>query len=614
MHDADLAWKRFKEKESELVAMSKDAKTNESDTRFKMIDEIFTYILGWEKQYIETEYSVGDTLEDNSHKKLFADYLLSSNYNNIIVEAKRTGVFFEIPDSTSRKYSIDGVISQNQNNRKFIQQLKGYMTKLGIPFGVLTNGYQFLVLKSPHPMLEKHIYVFRDIMDVRNNFSFFWNLFNPGSNGVEYLEQELRKKEEIRSKPSFRRSIHEELVKKYAQTGVGSIRWVTEKHINRYFGDITGEENKHLLEKCYCDPSGRFTGFSNSLKNELLPPMLSSIQRVTIRNLLGESSNIGDQYVESLKSEEGNVFVLVGGVGAGKSTFVRYFYEHQLEDNVKQNLVWIVIDFLKYEKNVEQLEQYIDNTILDTLRNNYKKYDLFSWEKTEQIYEDLIKEVESGMPPSLRNNQVTRDTKVYERIEQAKENQEEHLVRVFKFLKSKGIRPCFVFDNVDQKPIDWQSKALLVATKKARSYKAIVITAIRVENFFQLKNSSVFDAIEPIVFRIEPPGVKELLEKRIMALAEYPQQAFFIEHKGISIKIPLDKFVLVLSNTLKSKKNGKNVEMLLENLSADNMRRALQLFKRFIQSGHTKLNELFTQYKKSKAFQLITTMYLKVWL
>jgi ABC-type oligopeptide transport system ATPase subunit len=602
--DIEESFRRFTAQKGNLEQIT-STQINEAATRFQVLDELLVGVLGWERKNIDVEYSVGTNNEDEAHKKLFADYLMHSTNNKFLVEAKRTGRYFELPNTSIRKYSSDGVLKSSFDNAKFIDQCHTYMTNLGIPFCVLTNGKQFVVIRQKVFANVKDVIVFRNYDEIEKFFIVFWNLLSPLSVGWEYLDSQLSIPDEVRQRPEMEKKPLEAYIRKHEQVQTGNIRTVTEKYIGRFFGDLTQESQKALLRDCYCDPSGRFTTFADGLKNEILPQKLSAIQKVTIKNYYGEKGNFEEQYVGELKDEVGTVFVLVGGVGAGKSTFVKHFYDFQLTEQTRGQIVWVNIDLLQYNGPIEEVNVFITHKIEEALKTNYKHLSLDNWEILKEIYADLVEETLAGMPPFLKEREGFAEEELWKQISAEKSRKEVHLAKVLKYLRSThNIRACLVFDNVDQKAAVWQESVLLISIDRAKQYGAVIITSLRLENYFVLKETPVFDAIEPNVFRIEPPGVKELLKKRIEALSKYPQENFKVEvPPNFTFSVPLEKFVRVLDNTLTAQ-DGRMVEVLLENLSSGNMRRALKLFRTFIQSGNTKLYELIRTFKKVESVKV----------
>ena len=80
----------------EIVKLATSVDFNEADTRFQIIDRLLREVLGWPTQAFRMEHS---TIEG------FADYhLLRPNGKPaLIVEAKRTGVYFDLPANFNHK-------------------------------------------------------------------------------------------------------------------------------------------------------------------------------------------------------------------------------------------------------------------------------------------------------------------------------------------------------------------------------------------------------------------------------------------------------------------------------------------------------------------------------
>lgn len=114
---------------------------SEADTRCKIIDKILIDCLGWSENNL--------TREDKNFVG-FTDYILKINdIPYLIIEAKKTGVYFEIPnDYNKRRYKITGIISTIKNLNEAINQIRNYCINTGIRFAVITNGYQYIVFSA----------------------------------------------------------------------------------------------------------------------------------------------------------------------------------------------------------------------------------------------------------------------------------------------------------------------------------------------------------------------------------------------------------------------------------------------------------------------------------
>lgn len=565
---------------------------NEATTRFRIIDDLFIGVLGWPKNLLEVECEIGETADDNRHKSIYADYMAVSNYNQFIIEAKRSGSYFNIPQGRGRVYKSSGSI-YNSENKAFIDQAKKYMLKFGTPFCVLTNGYQFIIIRRPAPNLERDTIVFRDLKDIELHFSLFWSILNPHADGPSILDNALKNTGQIRQAPPFNRRISEKIknTEKYSLAKHSAIVAI-EVHLNRFFGELVSKSQLDLLKQCYCDPSGSYKDFAGVIKKRLEPQPITAITPLGGKDFLTKS-NFEKQYIENLKTNPGAVYVLLGEVGAGKSTFLEHFYNFELSDFDRNKIIWIRIDFLKYNKSLDHLDDFISDEIIDRIESTeYGYLALNEWETLEKIYEKEVLKFKAGIPPSLRNNLEFTEMQIYTHIQQYHQQKEFRLKKTLEYIKSvKALNVCFVFDNIDQKPFDEQKEVLLMAHQRADSYGSTVITAMRYQSYNMIKNKAPFDALQTYEYRIQPPSVKNILDKRFEALQKYPQTHYIYEHGTKTVKIPIVKFVKILKNTFEKDPDAK-VERLFESLSNGNIRKLLKLFRAMVTSGNTRLHEL----------------------
>lgn len=565
---------------------------NEATTRFRIIDYIFIEILGWPKNLLEVECEIGDKEEDTKHKTLYADYIASSDYNHFIIEAKRSGSYFNIPEGKGRVYKSTGTI-YNLENKSYIDQAKKYMRKFGTPYCVLTNGYQFIIIRRPAPNQERDTIVFRDLSDIELHFSLFWNILNPHADGPSIIDTALKAPGQVRQAPSFNKRVSEKIknTEKYSLSKHQAIVAI-ESHLNRFFGELVSKSQIDLLKDCYCDPTGSYKDFAGVIRKRLEPQPITAITPLSGKDFLTKS-NFEKKYIENLQTNPGAVYVLLGEVGAGKSTFLEHFYNFELSESDRSKIIWIRIDFLKYNKSLEHLDDFISDEIIERIESvEYEDLKLNEWETIEKIYDKEILKFKAGIPPRLKDNAEFIEMEVYKHVQEYHQQKEYRLKKTLEYIKNeKSLNVCFVFDNIDQKPFDEQKEVLLMAHQRADSYGSTVITAMRFQSYNMIKNKAPYDALQTYEYRIQPPSVKNILDKRFEALQKYPQTHYIYEHGNKTVKIPVTKFVKILRNTF-DKDPEEKVERLFESLSNGNIRRLLKLFRAMVTSGNTRLHEL----------------------
>ncbi|MGR5906723.1 hypothetical protein ACT7DL_00650 [Bacillus paranthracis] len=246
---------------------------------------------------------------------------------------------------------------------------------------------------------------------------------------------------------------------------------------------------------------------------------------------------------------------------------------------------------------IEKLEELMKTDL-------FSKYGIHKWETKLKIFQEELSILLEGLPPFILEDKKEVEKQQFEKNNRTRKNRNMYLKKVFQYLREDlGQKICFIFDNTDQKPNDQQLEILMNAFKQANDYQAIIVTALRLENYFKSLDRPPFDAYQPIVFRIEPPRVKELLKKRLNASLRYQREDFIVDLSDDSkqgtktFKIPVAKFVQVLENTLDYIPE-KQIEEMLEYLSGGNMRRALLIFKKIYSIWKFCLISKLCTYKK----------------
>ncbi|ATP48077.1 hypothetical protein CR512_01380 [Pseudomonas putida] len=130
---------------NELVKDAEGVDLNEADTRFHIIDKLLQDVLGWPRMAFRLEKS---TIEG------YSDYHLLRPNGKIalIVEAKRTGVYFDLPqnfnsDKKFRSVKAKTLLSSASLKSAMIQAQR-YCSDEGCEYGAVTNGKQFILFKA----------------------------------------------------------------------------------------------------------------------------------------------------------------------------------------------------------------------------------------------------------------------------------------------------------------------------------------------------------------------------------------------------------------------------------------------------------------------------------
>ena len=258
------------------------------------------------------------------------DYSFGSP-RRLVVEAKREGVYFELPAGFSgRVCKIRTVMEGHAAIESALRQTLGYCLERSIPFGAVCNGHQVIAFIGARsdaiPSIEGRCLVFQSLEDMVGDFRTFWdNLSKPGV--LAYTLHATVKSAEMQPPP-------EKLSQRIADYPGFKNRnpFQTELKIlgELFIEDVVRapELEKEFLERCYC-PSGALSQYA-LISKQILQARYSilfekelggaSLHPVQDKQGLTEEF-AGDILAASLKRR---AIILLGDVGVGKSIFIRH--------------------------------------------------------------------------------------------------------------------------------------------------------------------------------------------------------------------------------------------------------------------------------------------------
>src|SRR5690606_18539043 len=103
-----------------------------------------------------------------------------SNPNRImIIEAKREGVFFELPLGFKRRtYKINSLFEKDTKIRAAIEQVLGYCHQRGVTIGGVSNGAQLIIFVASRndgtSPLEGKAIIYNSLEEIYDNYLEFW--------------------------------------------------------------------------------------------------------------------------------------------------------------------------------------------------------------------------------------------------------------------------------------------------------------------------------------------------------------------------------------------------------------------------------------------------------
>jgi len=183
----------------------------------------------------------------------------------------------------------------------------------------------------------------------------------------------------------------------------------------------------------------------------------------------------------------------------------------------------------------------------------------------------------------------------------------EDISKLFLILKYENFIPSLIIDNVDQHRSDspkFHEKVFLEANSLTKELRTITIITLREESYYASKRKGVFDAYNLESYQLHPPSFRKMLLARLKYSIEKIRSSGNILQKTLSSHLEYEQysddlidFLEIVRDTI-NRSYRRSVSRFISSTSGGDMRKALELFERFLVSGNTKVNEILDTKEK----------------
>lgn len=578
---------------SEIIEISKNKDLNEADTRHRIIDTIIHDCLSWPKNRVSVEEYISPG---------YADYILKKSTGEplLFIEAKKSGIYFDLPlpqnSSISSEYiSIEKLVT-NAEIKKAANQVRGYCLNTGCEFACITNGTEWIFFKifekdvrweKLNAFVIRKLSFFKDEYTLANK-AFSFSAITENSSLLELLSS---------SNPKDRSIFHpKEKITSYDYSINANRLAVNLRSIaSKYFGVIS-DNDACFMDKCYVterDYHETSTGMRRLIKDSLSP----YFERFGVQQL--NDTDHGDvlsgSLAESIKQRgDGDVLVLFGGKGAGKSTFVNRVLHHNIPNWLNAHGVIAIVDLLKIPEDKNLIRQELWSGLCARLDidgilkqdRNFLIEKLFS-----DKYEIAQRQDLAGLSESSEAFNVTLNGLV----SKWKEDFVYCAERLVEYhaLSFKGV--IVVVDNTDQYSSETQDYCFAAAQEISKKLKCTTLISMREERFYGSKIHGILDAYQNAGFHISSPKPSVVFQKRLSYVTNIlnDRKSRATEKLGgLS-----DKFVnesIIYLNILNEEfsKSRSPLNDFLTACSHGDTRLSLDVFRSFLLSGYTNVDEM----------------------
>jgi hypothetical protein len=597
----EIALKAIREIESNFKEFcDKHLYITEADTRINLIDRILEEVLFWPASEIQRE----------SHSYAgYLDYTLHVNGKPFVcLEAKKEGVTFEFPKDKARKnYQLNGTLVTDANIREAVDQVRSYCDENAIRYAIATNGYTWIIFRAIREDIkwrEGNARVFHSIQYIIENFTEFWNLLSypcivQGSLDFEFSLNSLSERESFRvlsyllnpDNPLIRNPLNKEL----------------NPIISHFFQDIADPNYIETLQNCYV--------YSTTIKiatrdidyviRDTAPKFLQDENVEEVVHFQNDAGVFGRVVAKALQNANGQLFLLLGGIGSGKTTFQRRYQLTVGAEVLQEFAIWFSIDFLK-PPTVDQLEIFVWKSILDQMRNRYSSPYLESRKNIKRAFRDNIEALRQTALYGLNEGSTQYESILSQYLGSWQKDLTEYVPRLLAVAKPRqDLNVVLFFDNVDQLSPNYQAEIFLLAQRVTDKVKSITIIALREESYYTASVQKVFTAYINRKFHIASPPFRKMIGHRIkyaltiMSATELTSSKFR-KISELQQKQNIVDFLKIVEYSVFTK--NRNIARFIDHLCFGNMRQALEMFSTFLVSGVTDVEKMLRIYRREGTY------------
>lgn len=367
--------------------------------------------------------------------------------------------------------------------------------------------------------------------------------------------------------------------------------------LTKYFGSASDETPDEVIDRAYVtsDELGRYEGVletylkdrSYQLAGNQLKPIVTSRHTAT-----GISTEV--QRFAVNPTFYSRVQLIVGAVGAGKSTFIHRFYRRLMSSEVRAKTRWAFLNFNVFPPQ-EGLQNWISDRFITSF-SDINDIDVYDFDQMSKIFSRELNQFDRGPYKHLKKvdpNEFERRRASF--LDELSRNKTEFAKCIARhFSGEKGFGIVVVFDNVDKRSRDLQLAIFEAAQWFKDLTRALVLVNLRDSTFEAHRDEPPLDAFaNAINFYVQPPRFAQVIRKRLELVLEVlprevAQQQEYALSTGQRIKYPasrLGTFLMTIYLSLFDQPSLK-VASAMEALVAKDVRRALGMFADILVSPH----------------------------
>lgn len=564
---------------------------SETDARFQLIDRLLVEVLGWRRDGVQTEPPT---------ESGYIDYLLSSGGRSLfVVEAKRTGKsLVSTKLSDHRFYKVGGAALRDAQDG--LAQAARYCSSKSVPYAALTNGLTWIGFRAVRvdgvEYSDGVAAVFPDLDAIDSRFAEFYDLFSL--EGVRSrLYSVYLDREEGSALSSIDPLVSVVLPSEIYLMKKNDLARDMEQLFNEFFKTLTGDSDQELLAHCFVE-SPESHEADRSLE-KITRELVNYVQ--TIR---GEAGHELRREIEtSFETKRGQVVLIVGNKGAGKTTFVDRFFKFKLDRTLRERCLVLKIDLAESPGSIDGLPEWLTDSLIDRSEQALYQGRSPSYDELQGIFFDHYQRWSTGEHKHLYETNIDAfKIKFGDFIaDRRRDKPYAYLTSVLKrAVRQRSVVPCVIFDNADNFPAQFQDAVFQYAYALFRAVSlSVVVVPITDRTIWRLSKAGALQSYSAKTLYLPVPSTKSVLEKRVLFIkrklgegADRSRQYF----TSRGLRITMENMPAFAACVEEAFIRTDYIARRIGALTNHDLRRGLELSQKIITAPILKIEELVSAY------------------
>lgn len=390
--------------------------------------------------------------------------------------------------------------------------------------------------------------------------------------------------------------------------------------LRKYFTSKQQNTDPEIYDNAYIN-STELTSYDHSLDvllKERIVELRGSLSKTLKPNRRSEQSVASAIRTFRDHKLPGDLQLVTGGVGSGKSLFIRRYKELLQPEAQSKVTHWAFIDFNNAPKDLEKVERWLCETFISSfaVENGFDARESENWKKVFAV--DLARRKaiydEVGISSETRAVELRAED-----LSKWSEDSEKMAVGLARFFLGDCAETIVVvMDNVDRLDKDEQLIVFRLSLWFMDLTKTFVFLNLRDDTYERYKDEKPLDTYRSgITFHISPPTFVDVVKRRLELSARYladnvEERLEYQTSSGIRFTYPKTMIGEFLKEVyVQIFDEHPNASKVIQGLAGRDVRKALEIFEGVLRSGHLSEESITSKVRGGAEFAVSEDVILK---